>query len=1070
VIVCPSCGEENPARFRLCGFCGTPLVAELPAHEVRKTVTIVFSDLKGSTSLGEALDSESLREVLMRYFDEMRAVLEEHGGTVEKYIGDAVMAVFGLPTLHEDDALRAVRAAAGMQQALAQLNDELERVWGVRLTNRTGVNTGVVVAGDPLAGQHLVTGDAVNVAARLEQAAPALEILLGEPTYRLVRDHVDVEEVAPLELKGKSERVPAFRLRSVKQPAGSGLVSAVPIVGRDAELDRLLAELGAAVEDRSCRVVAVLGDAGVGKTRLLEELQSRVGAEVRTLRGRCLSYGRGITFWPVLEMTKQAAGILEDDSPEVATERLRALVGGDEEITARVASAVGLSGAPFSLDDLFWGVRKLIEHLAAERPVVVVVEDVHWAEASFLDLVDHLASAVDDRGVLVVCAARPELDELRPEWLKRGVERIELQPLPASASAGLVADLLGGAPLDTAVQERLADVGAGNPLFVRQLLSMLIEQGRVRRDNGSWVADGDLSELELPPTIHALLAARLDLLTREEQALLEPASVVGGVFPRAALLELVPEVLRGRVDELLGSLVRKHLLTRDPAQPRDDETYAFQHILIRDEAYDGLLKRTRATLHEQFADWAERVNRDRDRAMEYEEIFGYHLEQAYRYLAELGPVDDHGRELGERASTSLGSAGRRAFGRNDMAAAANLLRRAAELLPERHERRLRMLPDLGEALTEIGELAWAELFLTQAAEAAVELRDERLAAEAKLVLLLQRRYAERLDRWTATLLEEAEVAVEVFERVGDHAALARAWRLIMNAHGVAHRFGDAASAAERAGEHARLARDVRQESRAASGYAMAALHGPTPVPEAIERCNRVLAESSGDKRLEGLVLCLLGPLRAMQGDFDAARELYVKGRALLEDIGGTLIAASTTFNASTIEMLAGDVHEAERKLRRELELLERMGENYLRPTVAAYLAAAVWAQGRYDEAGEFTRLAEEIATDDDVITQALWRSVRARLLAHDEHFDEAIALADEAVELLGATDGLAKRGDALLALGEVLDRAGRHPEARRAVLDAIGLYERKGNAVAADAARSALARLGAASPTAAATS
>ena len=454
---------------------------------MRKTVTIVFSDLKGSTSLGEALDSESLREVLTRYFEEMRAVLEEHGGTVEKYIGDAVMAVFGLPTLHEDDALRAVRAAAGMQVALERLNEELERVWGVRLTNRTGVNTGVVVAGDPVAGQRLVTGDAVNVAARLEQAAPALEVLVGDPTYQLVRDYVDVEEVEPLELKGKSERVAAYRLLGVKEPSVGRVVSAVPIVGRDAELGRLLAELDAVTTARTCRAATVLGDAGVGKTRLLEELRSRVAPDARVLRGRCLSYGRGITFWPVLEMVKEAAGILEEDSPELAAERLRGLVGGDDAIAARVTAAVGLSSAPFSLGELFWGVRKLIEHLAAEQPVVVIVEDVHWAETTFLDLVDHLVSAVQDSAVLVVCAARHDLDELRPEWASADLARIELEPLPATTSSSLVADLLDGGTLDAGVQDRVAEVAAGNPLFVRQLVSMLIEQGRVRRDNGSWV-------------------------------------------------------------------------------------------------------------------------------------------------------------------------------------------------------------------------------------------------------------------------------------------------------------------------------------------------------------------------------------------------------------------------------------------------------------------------------------------------------------------------------------------------------------------------------------------------------
>ena len=314
MAICGNCGEQNPDRFKLCGFCGTPLVQTLPAHEVRKTVTIVFSDLKGSTSLGEALDSESLREVLTRYFEEMRAALEEHGGTVEKYIGDAVMAVFGLPTLHEDDALRAVRAAAGMQAALARVNEELERVWGVRLTNRTGVNTGQVVAGDPVAGQRLVTGDAVNVAARLEQAAGAQEVLIGEPTYRLVRDHVEVEEVEPLELKGKSERVPAYRLIGVRDEPVTAKGAVRPIVGRDDELEQLRLALGEAVMAASPRLATIVADAGVGKSRLIEELARTVADEAQILRGRCLAYGRGITFWPIRELLHQAAEIAPSGS------------------------------------------------------------------------------------------------------------------------------------------------------------------------------------------------------------------------------------------------------------------------------------------------------------------------------------------------------------------------------------------------------------------------------------------------------------------------------------------------------------------------------------------------------------------------------------------------------------------------------------------------------------------------------------------------------------------------------------------------------------------------------------
>ena len=407
VQICPNCGEENPPRFRLCGFCGTGLAPELPPQEVRKTVTIVFSDLKGSTSLGETLDSESLREVMNRYFDEMRAVLERHGGTIEKFIGDAVMAVFGLPKLHEDDALRAVRAAADMREALARVNDEFERVWGVRLTNRTGVNTGEVVAGDPTTGQRLVTGDAVNVAARLEQAAPANDVLVGDLTYRLVRDAVEVEDVEPLELKGKAERVPAYRLVSVLDRAeGFARRQDAPLVGRERELAELQARYREAVDARACRLVTLLATPGVGKSRLSEEFLRSLAAEAVVIRGRCLSYGEGITFWPLAEAVRQAASIRGDDPPEDALAKLASLAR-DGDVVARLASALGLSTIGYGVEEIFWATRRLFEELGRRRPLVVLFDDIHWASPTFLDLLEHLLDTIEGAPVLVLCPARP---------------------------------------------------------------------------------------------------------------------------------------------------------------------------------------------------------------------------------------------------------------------------------------------------------------------------------------------------------------------------------------------------------------------------------------------------------------------------------------------------------------------------------------------------------------------------------------------------------------------------------------------------------------------------------------
>ena len=435
MVRCPNCGEENPERFRLCGFCGTSLVATAPTHEVRKTVTVVFSDLQGSTALGERLDSESLREVLNVYFREMQAVLERHGGTVEKFIGDAIMAVFGLPRLHEDDALRAVRAAWQMRAALTVVNADLEARWGVRLTNRTGVNTGEVVSGEVTTGQRLVTGDVVNTAARLEQAAPANEVLLGETTWRLVRDAVEVEAVEPLTLKGKAETVPAYKLLGASGEEGIARRADTPMVGRRAELAALNAALAEATAAGRPRLVTVFAPAGVGKSRLLEEFVR--GADgVPILRSRCLPYGEGITFWPLAEMIRQAAGITDEDPTEAARERIRAMFAADGRVAERLETAIGLTPGAFTVEETFWAARRLIETVAAGRPLIVIVNDLHWAEKTFLDLIAHLADTIE-APVVIVGSARPELLEDHPDWDGGDAapeRRVTLHPLSATES------------------------------------------------------------------------------------------------------------------------------------------------------------------------------------------------------------------------------------------------------------------------------------------------------------------------------------------------------------------------------------------------------------------------------------------------------------------------------------------------------------------------------------------------------------------------------------------------------------------------------------------------------------
>ncbi len=1057
MAVCPSCGEENPDRFRLCGFCGTALVATPPVQEVRKTVTIVFSDLKGSTAMGEKLDSEAVREVMTRYFDEMRGALELHGGTVEKYIGDAIMAVFGLPQLHEDDAIRAVRAALEMQERLAALNAELDERWGVTVGNRTGVNTGEVVAGDPTSGQRLVTGDTVNTAARLEQAAPTNEVLLGDATFRLVRHAVEVESVEPLELKGKADRVPAYRLLAVRDAETVERRLDNALVGRVSELELLEAEAGEAAAADACRLATLVAPAGVGKSRLLQELGLRLEESSRLVRGRCLPYGKGITFWPLLEILRDVAGITDEDSPEQARERLLALTGAEgEDAVARVASAVGLADGRYPLDEVFWGTRRLFELIARERTLIVGFEDVHWAEDTLLDLIEHVATNSSGAPLLLVCTARPDVFERRPGWSDVG-RQVELAPL-SDEEAGLVAgNLLGDADLPEAVRRRIVEAAEGNPLFVEQLMSMLIDDGRLQQVNDRWVTTGEISELEIPGTIQALLAARLDMLSPPERGVIEPASVIGLVFEREAVEELAPETLRPELDERLARLTAKQLV-----RPQESETpaYRFEHILVRDAAYQGILKRARAGLHERFADWAERVNRARGRETEFEEILGYHLEQARTYLSELGPLDERGLELGRRAATYLTSAGRRAFGRADMAAAANLLRRASALYPERSREQVELLPDLAESLQELGEFEEARHTIDEALAGARALGDTALEADVILTGLLVRHHTDDLDAWSSEVERETARIIPLLDAETSALTLAKAWRMVSFVHGMACRWKETALANQQTMQHAATAHDESRESRAASALAQALALGPAPVSDAVPRLESILGSGLCHGRAEAIVLLSFGQLEAMAGRIEEGRELCNRACHLIAERGGVLANATSIGGPARVELLAGRPDVAEEQLHNDFDALTALAENYYRPLVAAVWAQALFDLGRHDGAHAATGVAEELASGDDLETQAVWRSVRAKVLARGGHAGEALALAEQAVELMRGTDAPVMQADALLDLADVHAAGGRTDEAVEATVEARLRYGLKGHVVGVARAEALLELLG----------
>ena len=965
--------------------------------EARKTVTVVFADVSGSTALGERLDPEALRRVMERYFSEARTAFERHGGTVEKFIGDAVVAVFGIPAAHEDDALRAVRAAREMQEALAHLNADLQRQRGVTLGVRTGINTGEAVVGDPSGGQFYATGDAVNVAARLEQAASADEILLGEETYRLVRDAVTAEAVGELTLKGKAEGLAAYRLLDVVElaPAFSRRFD-TPFVGRRSELDRLIESLDRAVAAHEPILVTVLGPAGIGKTRLAAELVTAVRERATVLRGQCLSYGEGITFWPLEEILRS--------------------------LSERPAGAPDPEQAQ-SPEEIFWAYRKLFEALARERPLLLVLEDIHWAEPTLLDLVEHVVEWTADSQMVIVCLARPELLDERPGWPG---ERIELEPLREEEAEAILSAL--GQPLAPAKRLRIAETAEGNPLFLEQLRALAVEQ------------DGD--DATLPPTIQALLAARLDRLEPEERSVLEAASVVGKEFWRRALLHLLPG--EKEVSALLQRLVRRRLIRPERSSFPGEDAFRFGHILIRDAAYGGIPKGTRANLHERFADWLE------SSGSPYEEIIGYHLEQAVHYRRELGATGEEEVAIAARGGKLLAAEGRRAAARGDYLAAANLLERAGALLPSDTSEAVELQIELGAAFALAGRLARAEDAFSEADEGATRRGDDRLLARATLQRAFLDRYLHP-ERGCDELRRAAERAIEVFEAAGDNIGLARAWRLLAEVHWTRLQVERMEDALRRAHAYAELGGAEPEILLVLDGLARAAVAGPLPVGEAVLRCQEIVERAAGHRGLVANVNAMRAYLEAMRGDFETARQLADDSSSTLAELGAVVDLAALRAWIGEVDMLSEDPKRGEEVRHAAYTALDGLGERAILSTIAAYLAEALYAQGRDEEALALTTVSAESAGKDDVTSQILWRVTAAKLKARVAGLPEAERLAHEAVMLAKETDSLNLHGDALMALAEVLAAGGRKGEAGTVAMHARRLYEEKGNIVSAGA-------------------
>ena len=957
----------------------------------RRTVTVLLCDLVGSAELAARLDPEAYRALLSSYFELVRGPIEQHGGTLEKFIGDAVLAVFGVPELHEDDALRAVRAAMEAQAALR----------GAEIPARIGISTGEVhvlsAAGESL---H-VSGAPASVASTLEARAPRGEVLLSGETYALVRDALRAEE-----LDG------AWLVREVVPgaPAFARRLDA-PLVGRAQELERLQAAYADVRDSGRCRVVTLVGEAGIGKTRLMRELLLPIRAEARVLVGRCASYGEGATYLPIAEAVRQAAPNLDG---------LAALLEGEDDadqVAKRVAELAGLAEGPAAPGEAFWAVRRFVEAVARARPVVLVLDDIHWAEPTLLDLVEYLGAWVQ-APVFVLCAARRELLERRPTWAgptSTGFV-VELEPLDAHEVANLVGALSEG-PVDPDVERRVVEQAGGNPLFAEQLLALAHEAP-------------DIPLEETPPTVEALLASRLDRLHPRELAVLRRASVVGRRFTRAELGDLTPPEEARRAEHHLAELTERALV-----HPRQ-HVFTFHHVLVRDVAYRGIPKAERANLHELAASGLER----RDGG---DEVIGYHLEQAYRNAAEIQRIDDHARSLATRGGEHLARAGVRAWQRADAPAAVNLLSRAHVLVPEANA----WTCELGLALHVHGETTRALRLLEDIAKAS----DDRVAMRARL----ERAYIESLlvpDR-ADTLLETATAAIPVLQRSGDDRALGRAWVAVAHVRGGFYcEYGAMEDAAAQAVRCYR--RSGWSTSKGADLLGSALYWGPKPVAEAIVELETIFGFEEGDRATEANATLWLGGLEAMRENFDAARAHVERARTLFRELG--LMAAAVDLCGrllGCVELSAGFPEKAERELRASSTVLQERGETAVLATRAAELATSLYEQGRYDEAAEWVALASESAGRDDLDAALTRLPVEAKLLARDGDLKRAEALIGHARELVRRTDALNRHAQILIALAEILEIAGADKSVQDHRIEALHLYELKGNAAEANRIR-----------------
>ena len=1016
---------------------------EPAVREARKLVTAVVVRV-AVVSLAP-VDPELELRAVGRMVEEARAIAAGNGGVVHEELGGRVALVFGAPELHEDDAIRAVRTAAELREASRTWSEEVPADGA--LDFRVGIASGDVLVQRTGWEEVLLSADPVRVADQLSAVAHPGEILLTRAAMRLSDGAVLTDEAAPIVIDVGPSPISAFRLAAIGERTQRRLDR--PLVGRTEELGLLRQTLARVVREKTSSLVTVIGAAGVGKSRLVAEFIAEVRGQAKVLAGRCLSYGRESTYWPVAEMVRQATDIGADDAPEAARTKAARIVGEGEDaefIAEQVTGILGLGTVSPVREDVFWALRRFFEIAAQRRPLILVFDDLHWGEPTLLDLIENIAEASRGTPLMLLCLTRPDLLEHRTGWGGGRIDaaNLTLGPLSADQSAQLVANLLHGAELAPDVRTRLLEVAEGHPLFLEELLAMLLEEKMISWSGQRWDSVTDLSQVPIPPTVSALLGARIDRLSAAARSLAEAAAVVGKEFGG----EDLAAIAGADVDPVaLRELEDRDLILAEGSAPRGRPRFRFRHLLIRDAVYRAMPKDSRARAHESFGTYLE--EKAGDRVAEVEEIVGYHLEAAYRYREELGETDP---ALATRAASRLATAGKRAFLRDEMHPAASLLARALSLCQPDDLLEPEICLHLGVARFDTGDLEEAgnvfERGLIQAT---------RLGAEAlRWRLLLE---STDLEFWrtpeardTLQIVALTEKAVGALSGLDDAIGVARAYRLKGDALSQRGRLSEALEAYELGRSHALSVGDQWEASRTTLGV----VHGPLPV----ERCIEVSEDQvRSSRRKNSEAMASLGLALAMDGRADDAKASLDEAVRRARELGVEWKLASISMYYAAALLMADDALAAEKLLRPAVEALQRMGEQSMMSTAVAMLAEALYRQGRLDEAMLATVASEAATASDDLASQMAWRGVRGKILAERGEHREAVAVARSAVSFADQTDQLTMAGDAYLDLATVLVKTGRPTEAEGVLKVGLGLYRRKGNRVSAARAQRLLGSL-----------